>query len=74
MHTLDLCEGPACPRCGCTDTDILRRPAEPADVNPDGLGTWFTDGRARCRNCNTEFCFRELPRVDHRDPPPLARR
>ena len=58
LFRLDLCEGPECPRCHCQDTAILRTPAEPVDVNPDAVGVWFSDGRAKCNHCGTEFAFR----------------
>jgi len=58
MADLELCAGPECPRCGCTDTVIIRPPADPPDVDPDERGVWFSDGRAACQFCNTEFCFR----------------
>ena len=40
-----------CPRCGCTDAEILRRPKDPP--------SWFKPGRAKCQNCGLEFtvCF-----------------
>lgn len=59
--SLDLCEGPECPRCHCQDTVIIRQPVEPVEPDPDGVGVWFSDGRARCRHCGTEFCFRAVP-------------
>ena len=42
--------GPACPRCGCQDSAIIRRPA-------DGESKWFQrqHGRAQCRNCGLRF-------------------
>lgn len=56
---LELCDGPECPRCHSQDTEIVRKPIDPADIDPDGAGVWFSDGRAACRVCGTEFSFRE---------------
>jgi hypothetical protein len=78
VTNLDLCDGPECPRCGCRDTFILQRPAAGTlEVDPDGVGTWFTTGRAACNHCHTEFCFKESPPgppVEHHEPPDLRTR
>ena len=58
---LELCEGPECPRCHIPDAVILRQPTEPADIDPDGVGVWFSDGRAWCELCRLEFSFRAAP-------------
>lgn len=56
--TLEPLNGPACPRCGCRDATILQRPPEHDD---DGRGSWWPQGRARCRHCGMAFAFRRLP-------------
>lgn len=49
---LDRCDGPACPRCGCQDAEILAQPVP-------GQATWYGAGRARCKHCNLIFHFKE---------------
>jgi ribosomal protein S27E len=51
---LERCTGPACPRCGCQDAEILKRP------DPEST-TWWASGRARCNHCRREFAFKEIP-------------
>lgn len=69
---LELCAGPACPRCGCQDAKIESLPeSQPAertsyfgDVSKlDGWhrGSWWGAGRAICRHCGLSFVFREQP-------------
>ncbi len=52
-YMLDRCEGPACPRCGCQDAEILAKP------NP-GQGAWYGAGRARCKHCQLIYHFKEI--------------
>lgn len=52
---LELADGPPCPRCGCTDVEILRR------CDPALKESWWPNGRARCRFCGLAFHFREVP-------------
>ncbi len=54
---LQLVDGPACPSCGSQDAEILQRPSD----LPEGVTTWWEQGRARCRHCGNQFAFRELP-------------
>lgn len=80
--TLELCQGPACPRCGCRDARILQEPA---------AKSWWACGRARCRHCGLVYGFRDTspspapgpaadpapepaaePRTDPATPPPLT--
>lgn len=51
---LEPANGPACPYCGCRDARILKHP-------PEGVTTWWEQGRARCNHCGAAFAFRELP-------------
>ena len=53
--TLPLCDGPPCPRCGCNDVEILKRP------DPAVKESWWPQGRARCRFCGLTYFFRQLP-------------
>ena len=40
--TLDLCDGPECPNCGCRDAEILEAP------NADAAATgWWGSGREK---------------------------
>lgn len=78
---LDLCAGPACPRCGCQDAKIESQPAEQAAErapyfgDPGKLagwqrGSWWGAGRATCRHCGLSFVFREQPAtLDNRKSP-----
>jgi translation initiation factor 2 beta subunit (eIF-2beta)/eIF-5 len=43
-----LC-GPACTKCGCADTTILKEPVEPE---------WFPSGQAQCNCCGETFSYR----------------
>lgn len=58
---MDLCTGPACPRCGCQDVKVLRE--------PDASGSWWGGGKARCRHCQREFTFRQVPKKTAVEPP-----
>lgn len=49
--TLDRCDGPECPRCGCRDCFVLQEPSARG---------WWASGRARCRHCGTPFGFRAV--------------
>ncbi len=51
--TLDRCQGPECPKCGCCDAEILKEP-------DPGLGvtTWYGSGMARCKHCRATFHFK----------------
>ncbi len=57
--TLERCDGPPCPRCGCQDVEILSYP--PVRTENGWRGSWFDAGRAVCRHCRLQFTFRELP-------------
>lgn len=52
-HALDRCTGPACPRCGCQDAQILAQP-DPSQ------STWYGAGRAKCRHCAMVYHFKEV--------------
>jgi hypothetical protein len=78
---LERCDGPPCPRCGSQDADIKVMPP-PIDPRADdlrqkyGVTSWFAAGRARCRFCNLNFSFRELPPSPAEEPsqePPSLR-
>lgn len=68
---LDRCAGPACPRCGCTDSEILQRPPEVAAGQPSfaiadpqkaaawARSSWWQSGKARCNHCRNVFSFSE---------------
>lgn len=66
---LERCNGPACPRCGCQDADVLVQPASDAQlrslhpklVETYGTASWFSGGNARCKHCGLRFNFRALP-------------
>ena len=62
---LDLCDGPACPKCGCQDAEVLQEPKDPGK-------NWFGSGRARCNACGRVFHFREVPEpqppVEYQEP------
>jgi len=45
---MDLACGPACPRCGCTDTMVLKLPSQES---------WYGSGRAKCGFCGRGFHF-----------------
>ncbi len=68
FERLDLCDGPACPNCGCQDAEILAEPKGPAEKS------WFGAGKARCRHCGQTFHFKEVaddaqqPPVDYQEP------
>jgi DNA-directed RNA polymerase subunit M/transcription elongation factor TFIIS len=49
MMDLDLANGPTCPRCGCTDTEVRRAPSQQR--------SWYGSGLARCRHCGQGFHF-----------------
>lgn len=53
--SLQLANGPACPRCGCRDSRILQTPVADPTI-------WYarTLGRARCGHCGLVFAFRGL--------------
>ena len=57
VPSLQLTDGPACPRCGCRDSRILQMPT----VDPT---SWYArataTGRARCNHCGLVFAFRGL--------------
>lgn len=53
LTTLDRCQGPECPKCGCRDAKILKEP----DLGL-GVTTWYGSGMARCRNCRATFHFK----------------
>lgn len=55
---LKLCNGPACPYCGCRDARILVEPKTHL-----GSASWFGAGKARCNHCGKPFSFREMPSV-----------
>ena len=57
FERLERCAGPACPKCGCEDAEILEEPKSPV---PEG-GSWWGSGRARCNNCRNVFHFKEIP-------------
>ena len=67
FSNLDRCDGPACPRCGCQDAEILAQP----DASQ---GHWYGAGRARCRHCNLIYHFKELPKFDVAASPPELER
>lgn len=47
MMKLDRNDGPDCPRCGCQDVAVIRRPS---------AGGWMSGhGRAQCRACGLTF-------------------
>jgi hypothetical protein len=54
MNDLEECNGPACPKCGCRDSQILAYPQP-------GVAVWYGAGRARCKHCSFVFHFKELP-------------
>jgi DNA-directed RNA polymerase subunit M/transcription elongation factor TFIIS len=60
---LDLCEGPECPNCGCCDAEILREPVKVEET----ASRWWPIGRARCRNCGSEFSFDEIREPETRN-------
>lgn len=71
---LEKCDGPPCPRCGCTDAEILGEPAAQAPLVSKaqqhyGVASWFAGGRARCRHCGLKFSFRTLPQPADADTP-----
>ena len=70
---LERCTGPACPRCGCKDADILRDGTpQPTAQPPLAKRTrWWSDGQAICNHCNQPFYFTPPP-LDHATPPPLT--
>ena len=55
--TLDLCDGPECPRCGCQDTEILAPPRPESEVQRDG---WFASQRRGQRQSSSQPAV-ELP-------------
>jgi len=59
---LDRCDGPPCPNCGCADAEILEQPKPAAEKS------WWGSGKAVCRQCGTEFRFKEAPDVEHQEP------
>jgi hypothetical protein len=65
----ELCNGPACPGCGCRDTHIPPKKV----AKPAATGSWFRSGRAgssdraTCRHCGLAFTFQEAAA-----PEPLA--
>ena len=40
--------GPACPKCGCPDTLVLK-PGQP--------DSWIATGQAKCEHCGHDFSF-----------------
>lgn len=66
FERLDLCDGPACPKCGCQDAEILQEPKDPQKKS------WFGSGRARCNACRRVFHFKPVvdvaPPVEHHEP------
>jgi hypothetical protein len=86
--SLDTCEGPACTRCGCRDTEILqarqRRSSSVSRPQASGWAVakagwpqdWAAMQQARCRYCGTVFNFVDLgPQAAAPAPiviPPLA--
>jgi len=61
---MDVATGPACPRCGCKDTDVLRRPTTESR-------SWFGAGEARCSHCRLRFHFHATtsPPIESQSPP-----
>jgi len=70
---LQRATGPACPRCGCTDSEILQRPPEAATAQQPfaiadpqkaaawARSSWWQSGKARCNHCRNVFVFQEMP-------------
>lgn len=54
LFELEKCNGPACPRCGCCDAEIIALP------DPE-KSTWYGAGRAQCKHCRLIYHFKELP-------------
>ena len=57
--SLDLCEGPDCPRCGCQDTEVLDPPRPRGEIMRDG---WFASGRRPRRRQSGAQPAVKLPR------------
>jgi transcription elongation factor Elf1 len=55
---LDRADGPACPRCGCQDSEVVREPYV-RETSPH-VKTWAEKqirGLAYCRFCGAQFQF-----------------
>ena len=59
-----LKHGPACPRCGCEDSTVIKQPDQTKSV-------WWGSGTAECNHCGQRYCFKpdwQPPAAERRIP------
>ncbi len=54
LAMLSRCDGPACTRCGCCDSEIIK---EPVALQTSKGDPWIVPGRAECGHCGLVFVW-----------------